>query len=211
MRSNNSLFGPFPPLSLHPCFLTSLLHCILPLRWDRKPPARFLDYPPVSSAGAELYIEAVPVQGEAMSEFTAWMQSNWYALGNLLSQFVFLAAGIWFARKILRTMRASQEQVGALLKLSVTGAATERQSPSPAAERQPPSAVAERSFGSASPYWLALEEAPPASLPKLPEISPSRLAVARHSLIDWLKTPMSSGSVAPWRKAIKWLQSPAGT
>jgi hypothetical protein len=26
-----------------------------------------------------------------------------------------------------------------------------------------------------------------------------------------LKTPMSSGSIAPWRKAIKWLQSPAGS
>jgi len=46
-----------------------------------------------------------------MNEFT-WIQSNWYALGNLLAQFAFLAAGIWFARKILRTMRASQEQVG---------------------------------------------------------------------------------------------------
>ena len=64
-----------------------------------------------------------------MNEFTAWIQSNWYELGTLLSEVVFLAAGIWFARKILRTLRASQEQVGALLKLSVTGAAAERQSP----------------------------------------------------------------------------------
>ncbi len=55
-----------------------------------------------------------------MNEFTAWIQSNWYELGTLLSEVVFLAAGIWFARKILRTLRASQEQVGALLKLSVT-------------------------------------------------------------------------------------------
>ena len=74
-----------------------------------------------------------------MSEFTTWMQSNWYALGNLLSQFAFLGAGLWFARKILKTMRASQEQVGALLKLSVTGAITERHASS---------AVAERSFAS---------------------------------------------------------------
>jgi len=56
-----------------------------------------------------------------MTEFTTWMQSNWYALGNPPGHFVFLAAGIWFARKILTTMRASQEQVGALLKLSVYG------------------------------------------------------------------------------------------
>jgi hypothetical protein len=137
-----------------------------------------------------------------MSEFTAWMQSNWYALGNLLSQFVFLAAGIWFARKILRTMRASQEQVGALLKLSVTGAVAERHSSS---------AVAERSFANASPYWLTPAEVRPAGLPKFPESAPSRWAVARHSLVVWLKTPMSSGSVAPWRRAIRWLQSPAGS
>jgi hypothetical protein len=43
-----------------------------------------------------------------MNEFTAWMQSNWYALGNLLAQFGFLAAGVWFARKIMKTIRASQ-------------------------------------------------------------------------------------------------------
>jgi len=56
-----------------------------------------------------------------MNEFTAWMQSNWYELGNLFTDFVFLAVGIWFARKILRTLRASQEQVGTLIKLTVAG------------------------------------------------------------------------------------------
>jgi hypothetical protein len=56
-----------------------------------------------------------------MNEFTVWMQSNWYAMGNLLSQFAFLGAGVWFARQILKTMRASQEQVGELVKLSGRG------------------------------------------------------------------------------------------
>ena len=178
----------------------SLLHCLL--LQGSQPPARFLDFPPVSSGGAELYIEAVPVQGEAMNEFTTWMQSNWYALANLLSQFVFLAAGIWFARKILRTMRASQEQVGALLKLSVAGATSERHSSS---------AVAERSFASASPYWLTPAEVTSAGQPKPPESGPSRWAVAEHSLMVWLQTPMSNGEAAPWRRAIRWLQSPAGS
>jgi len=136
-----------------------------------------------------------------MSEFTVWMQSNWYALGNLFSQFAFLAAGVWFARKILRTMRASQEQVGALLKLSVTGAVNERHSSS---------AAAERSFANASPYWLTPGEIPPASVPEPHESGPGRLAVAGHHVIVWLTTPMSSGQAAPWRKAIKWLQAPAG-
>jgi hypothetical protein len=137
-----------------------------------------------------------------MNDFTAWMQSNWYALGNLLSQFVFLGAGIWFAQKILKTMRASQEQVGALLKLSVTGALSDRHSAS---------AVAERSFASASPYWLTPTELPPVAPLELPESGPSRWAVVSHSLLVWLQTPMSSGDAAPWRKAVRWLQSPART
>jgi hypothetical protein len=137
-----------------------------------------------------------------MNDFTAWIQSNWYALGNLLSQLAFLGAGVWFARKILKTMRASQEQVGALLKLSVTGAITDRHSSS---------ASADRSFASASPYWLTPTELPPAPVVSTepPETGPSRWAIARHSLIVWLQTPMSSGDAAPWRKALRWLQSPA--
>ncbi len=149
-----------------------------------------------------MYIEGVPARGEAMNEFTAWMQSNWYALGNLLSQFLFLAAGVWFARKILRTIRASQEQVGALLKMSVTGAVADRHWPSPSAERP---------FATASPYWLTPADIPAVVSPEPQESGPSRWAVARHRVIAWLQTPMSSGSVAPWRKAIRWLQSPAGS
>jgi hypothetical protein len=135
-----------------------------------------------------------------MNEFTTWMQSNWYALGNLLSQFAFLAAGIWFARKILRTMRASQEQFGALLKLSLSGALGERHSSN---------AVSERSFATASPYWLTPEEGPPAVLPETHESGPGRFAVARHHVMVWLQTPMSSGQATPWRRAVKWLQAPA--
>jgi hypothetical protein len=135
-----------------------------------------------------------------MNEFTAWIQSNWYALGNLLAQFAFLAAGVWFARKILKTIRASQEQVGALLKLSFAGAISER----------PPSiAVADRSFASASPYWLMPEEKPPVDLPEPQASGPNRWAVVRHRAMVWLQTPMSNGEAAPWRKAMKWLQAPA--
>jgi hypothetical protein len=136
-----------------------------------------------------------------MIDFTVWMQSNWYELGTLFAEFVFLAAGIWFARKILRTMRASQEQVGALLKLSVTGAAADRQSANAAGER--PSA-------GASPYWLTPSELPPAGSQEPPESRPAHLSLG-HGLVVWLNTPMSSGGVAPWRKAIRWLQSPAGS
>src|SRR6266481_118260 len=107
-----------------------------------------------------------------MNEYT-WIQSNWYALGNLVAQFAFLAAGIWFARKILRTMRASQEQVGALLKLSVTGAAVERPSSS---------VIAERTLSGASPYWLTPPEIPPVSVLEPRADSPSRWTAAWHKL-----------------------------
>ena len=136
-----------------------------------------------------------------MNEFTAWIQGNWYELGNLFTDFVFLAVGIWFARKILRTLRASQEQVGTLIKLTVAGAVPERQSASTAAER---------SFATGSPYWLTPSEVP-ANQPELSDNGASRLSSAGHGIVAWLNTPMKTGNAAPWRKAIKWLQSPAGS
>ena len=137
-----------------------------------------------------------------MNEFTAWMQSNWYELGNLLADFVFLAVGIWFARKVLRTLRASQEQVGTLIKLTVTGTVPERQSTNTAPER---------SFATGSPYWLTPSDAPPADQPASVESGPSRLSSAGHGLVEWLNAPMKSSGSAPWRRAVKWLQSPAGS
>jgi hypothetical protein len=133
---------------------------------------------------------------KAMNELSTWMQSNWYALGNLFIEGAVLAVVVWFARKILRTLRASQEQVGALLKMSVTGAIAERTS-SPAAS--------ERSFANASPYWLTpSSEVPAAPLQGLHESRPG----LGHRTIVWLKTPMKRSEVAPWRRAIKWLQAP---
>jgi len=132
-----------------------------------------------------------------MNEMSAWIQSNWYALGNLFIEGAFLAAAVWFGRRILRTLRASQEQVGALLKMSVTGAVSERQSSSGAADR---------SFANASPYWLTPPEVPAAA--PLQELHESRPGLS-HRAIIWLKTPMKRAEIAPWRKAIKWLQAPA--
>ena len=132
-----------------------------------------------------------------MNEMSAWIQSNWYALGNLFIEGAFLAAVVWFGRRILRALRASQEQVGALLKMSVTGAISERQSSS---------GMPERSFASASPYWLTPPEVPAAA--PLEEPHESRPSLS-HRAIIWLKTPMKRTEVAPWRKAIKWLQAPA--
>jgi hypothetical protein len=135
-----------------------------------------------------------------MNDFTAWMQNNWYALGNLLAQFAFLAAAVWFARKILRTLRASQEQFGALLKLSLTGAVTERHSANP---------VAERPINAASPYWLAPEVTPPVDLPQPQENRTDHRASAWHRMIVWLQTPTVSHDTGHRNRVIQWLQAPA--
>ena len=141
-----------------------------------------------------------------MNEFSTWVQNNWYELGNLLSEFAFLAGAIWFASRVLRTMRASQEQMGALLKLTVAAGAAERQNSPALAEKSPQS-------GS---YWLtpldtqAPAEAHEAAAPKLEVSGPGRLALARNSVVGWLKAPMSTGGHHPLRRALHWLQSPAG-
>lgn len=133
-----------------------------------------------------------------------WIQNNWYQLGSFFVQFAFLFAAIWFARRVLKTMRASQEQVGALLKLSVTGAASDRQlepSPIPVA----------RAASEASPYWL-----PPT--PSHPQ--PATQFVTREDnpmvhasgpgFFDWLKSPMRiTAGTSPLHRVLRWLQSPA--
>jgi hypothetical protein len=134
-----------------------------------------------------------------MNEFTVWLQGNWYELGNLFAEFVFLCVGIWFARKILRTLRASQEQVGALLKLSVTTGAL------PEPERQAPSTAAERSFATGSPYWLTPSETPAAEQPT------PILSDGGRGIVAWLNEPMKTGDAAPWRRVVRWLQSPTGS
>jgi hypothetical protein len=137
-----------------------------------------------------------------MNDFSSLIQSNWYALANLLIELAFLAAGVWFARNILRTVRASQEQVGALLRLSIM---------SGSAELHAPNANAVRSLSDASPYWLAPSETQAASLPEPTESGPGRLTIARRKVVLWLQAPMSGTGANPWRRAARWLQTPAGS
>ncbi len=55
-----------------------------------------------------------------MNAIFDWIQSNWYETGMLMAQGAILATLIWYARKALRAMRASQRQVETLLSLSLT-------------------------------------------------------------------------------------------
>lgn len=134
-----------------------------------------------------------------MSELGSGTQADWYALGTLLTQLGFLFAGLWFARNFLKTIRVFQEQVGALLKLSIT-------SPT-----DPHSAGARRSLGETSPYWLTPSLTRTAGPPAPADPRVNRLAVSWSHLILWLQTPMNTPGLDSWRRLIHWLQAPAGS
>jgi hypothetical protein len=81
-----------------------------------------------------------------MIEISDWFENNWVDLARLFVQGAILAAVVRYGRKLLATLRASQEQVGALLKLSVSDAVAERPALAPEPTRQfeaPPAAVRE--------------------------------------------------------------------
>jgi hypothetical protein len=122
-----------------------------------------------------------------MTEFSVWIQKNWFELGILFLLTAILATVVWFARNILKTFRAYQEQVGALLRLS---------------------------FSDLVPVQTPVAEAPVAEAP-VPRDSahsgPNRLLVFASNLVNWFQAPMGSNGVAPWRKFLRWLQAPAGS
>jgi hypothetical protein len=136
-----------------------------------------------------------------MSDFGDWLQNNWYQLGSFFLQSAFLFAAIWFAKRILKTLRASQEQVGALLKLSVSGASLDRQTEAPSL----PHAASE-----VSTYW------PTASQPAPAFVTSDHRTI--HSVssgpgfVGWLKSPMGiTTGTSSFHRVLRWLQSPANT
>jgi hypothetical protein len=136
-----------------------------------------------------------------MSGFISWAQGNWHALGTLLTQLAFLVVGVWFARNMLRTLRAFQEQVAALLRLSITPTPTELHSAG---------ANSRRFLAEVSPYWLTPSEPQTVSPPPPTDSGPSRFMVVWHRLVLWLQAPMSTPESGQWRRVVHWLQAPAG-
>jgi hypothetical protein len=61
-----------------------------------------------------------------MSEFSDWLQNNWIDLARLGVQTAILLAIVRYGRRVLAAVRASQEQIGALLKLSVADGVSEK-------------------------------------------------------------------------------------
>src|SRR4051812_44675310 len=66
-----------------------------------------------------------------MTEFTDWLQNNVIDVARLLMECVILVTVVRFSRTLLRTLRASQEQLGALLRLSVSDGASQQTTSGP--------------------------------------------------------------------------------
>jgi len=125
--------------------------------------------------------------------------SQWYAAGSLLIQASFLMAAVWSVRAILKAIRASQEQMGALLKLTLSGANAEENL---------------RAAARPTPYLLdGWPEAAQNSMPSgiATKETERRRRSAWAGLADWLQTPMASSEIGSWRRAVRWLQAPASS
>lgn len=187
---------------------------------------------PVTRGMAWRYAYREPLKGKFMNDFMDWFQNNWIDLARLLVQCAILAAVVRFGRKILAALRASQEQVGALLRLSVSDTVGERSAPTPEPHKQfePPSAAVpepepepepEPVFAGAfsrTSYAAEREQslggrvigaqAPAFTAPAQPAESPS--------LTPWVSAPATeperlnsqAASIPARRSASAWLQAP---
>lgn len=126
------------------------------------------------------------------------LANQWYQAGSLLLQAGFLMAGVWSVRAILKNMRTSQEQMGALLKLTVSGGATGDENLQTAARPTPLDGSLEPSSDPERAIAIAHGES-----------RPHRNAWS--GITAWMQTPMVSSGVSPWRRAVRWLQAPAGS
>ena len=171
-----------------------------------------------------------------MNDFMDWFQNNWIDLARLVVQIAILAAVVRFGRRILAALRVSQEQVGALLKLSVSDTVGERSAPAPELARQfeplmrarepEPEPEPEPVFAGASlrsSYDAESEHTLGGRVigSPLPAYSPAAFSApasqaASPSLTPWVSAPLAepermnipSTSIPPRSSAAKWLQAP---
>jgi hypothetical protein len=174
-----------------------------------------------------------------MNDFMDWLQNNAVDLARLVVQIAILAAVVRFGRRILAALRASQEQVGALLKLSVSDTATEHSAPAPepATHFEPPMRAHDpepepepepvfAGVSSRSSYDAEREHTLGGRVivSQLPPYSPSAfsapaLPAASPSFTPWVSAPatvpepMSTppAPMAPRPSASSWLQAPMRT
>jgi len=129
-----------------------------------------------------------------MGDLSAWLQDNWYELGTLLTLMSFVVAGVWFASNVLKTIKASQEQLGAILKLSIAVSM----------DRTPKNPSAKDALAEGISSWLETPAINPSKT-----VGPNRFALACSRILRWLQVPLHAASAVSWRM-VKWLQAPIG-
>lgn len=148
-----------------------------------------------------------------MDQVANWMQSNWYELGSLTAQFTFFFTGLWFAGKILKTMRATQEQIGALLRLSMADGLEEqskmegRPKTTKAIHEPAPSVVATSRFSPAMERptsFNALETPAPTEAPLLS----SELSGRARASTPITSAPITEGSIASAQDPTPYVAAP---
>ena len=142
-----------------------------------------------------------------MSERSAGVQNYWSELAALLVLCGILTAVVWYGRKILSTLRASQEQIGTLLKLSISDAIPEKSARSglwfePAAVLHSLTGVPDRTNTPVPGLTAAI-------LPETgtPGIGAGAAGFAR-GVIRWLRAPIRWNPNRPSGRLIRWLQAP---
>jgi hypothetical protein len=126
--------------------------------------------------------------------------NRWFQAGSLFIQAGFLIAAVWSVRAILRSLRASQVQMGALLQLTVSGTHSEENA---------------RTGPRPTPYLLDgwPEASQHAAAEETIENPPNRRHRERvwAGLVGWLQQPMAGSNLGMWRRMVRWLQAPART
>jgi hypothetical protein len=114
---------------------------------------------------------------------------------------------VWYSRKILKTLRASQEQIGALLRLSVTDSAAQERTTSiaepalaPPGFVAPAPAEAPRNVGvlAAAPAAAASHGSLMAHAPEREQTLGGRVAMERTAIREPEPMREESSSFTPW-------------
>lgn len=142
-----------------------------------------------------------------MNGFSDWLDNNGVDLARLLVQCGILTAVIWYSRNILKTLRASQEQIGALLRLSVSeGAGHERASSIAEPAFVPPGFTAPamvetakpESSGATSAYGFSSSNAGSSHFPEREQSLGGRLAAEKVAIKEPEPTLAESPALTPW-------------
>lgn len=137
-----------------------------------------------------------------MTDINAGVQNDWSGVATLLVLCAILAAVVWYGRKVLSALRASQEQIGALLKLTITDAIPEESSRSglwfePAGALHSLTGVPHRT----DPRAVILPET------ETPGVGTGAVEFAQ-GVIRWLRAPIRRDASKPSGRLIRWLQAP---